>query len=53
MRLLTDPLLLSGVLRTSAVDLYRLGQDVRLMFSGPAAGLNEIDLPSQGGGRRQ
>lgn len=48
MRLLTDLLLLSGVLRTSAVDLYRLGQDVRLMFSGPAAGLNEIDLPSQG-----
>jgi len=48
MRLLTDLLLLSGVLRTSAVDLYRLGQDVRLMFSGPSAGLNEIDLPSQG-----
>ncbi len=47
MRLLTDLLLLSGVLRTSAVNLYRLGQDVRLMFSGPATGLNEIDLPTQ------
>jgi len=47
MRLLTDLLHLSGVLRTSAVNLYRLGQDVRLMFSGPATGLNEIDLPTQ------
>lgn len=47
MRLLTDLLLLSGVLRASAVNLYRLGQDVRLMFSGPATGLNEIDLPTQ------
>ncbi len=47
MRLLTDLLLLSGVLRNIAVDLYRLGQDVRLMFSGPMTGLNEIDLPTQ------
>ncbi len=47
MRLLTDLLLLSGSLRNIAVDLYRLGQDIRLMFSGPFAGLNEIDLPTQ------
>ncbi len=47
MRLLTDLLTLSGALRTSAVNLYRLGQDIRLMFSGPMTGFNEIDLPSQ------
>ncbi|MCQ4345236.1 MAG: lyase family protein, partial [Sulfolobaceae archaeon] len=47
LRLLTDLLTLSGVMRTIAVDLYRLSQDIRLMFSGPMTGLNEIDLPSQ------
>lgn len=47
MRLLTDLLELSGALRTLAVNMYRLGQDVRLMFSGPLTGLNEIDLPTQ------
>ena len=47
LRLLTDLLNLSGVLRTIAIDLYRLAQDIRLMFSGPLTGLNEIDLPSQ------
>ncbi|BCU69153.1 class II fumarate hydratase [Stygiolobus caldivivus] len=47
LKLLTDLLTLSGILRTSAVNLYRLGQDIRLMFSGPMTGFNEIDLPSQ------
>ncbi len=47
MRLLTDLLELSGALRTLAVNMYRLGQDIRLMFSGPLTGLNEIDLPTQ------
>jgi len=47
LRLLTDLLTLSGILRTIATDLYRLGQDIRLMFSGPMTGLNEIDLPTQ------
>lgn len=47
LKLLTDLLDLSGVLRTIAVNLYRLGQDIRLMFSGPMTGFNEIDLPSQ------
>jgi fumarate hydratase class II len=47
MRLLTDLVNLSGVMRGIALDLYRLGQDVRLMFSGPFTGLNEIDIPSQ------
>ncbi|BFI76461.1 class II fumarate hydratase [Sulfurisphaera ohwakuensis] len=47
LRLLTDLLSLSGIMRTIAVDLYRLGQDIRLMFSGPMTGFNEIDLPTQ------
>ncbi len=47
LRLLTDLLNLSGVMRTIAIDLYRLAQDIRLMFSGPMTGLNEIDLPRQ------
>ncbi|BDB97941.1 class II fumarate hydratase [Saccharolobus caldissimus] len=47
MRLLTDLLLLSGSIRNIAIDLYRLSQDIRLMFSGPFTGLNEIDLPTQ------
>lgn len=47
MRLLTDLLLFSGGLRALAVDLLRLCQDLRLMFSGPYTGLGEIDLPSQ------
>jgi fumarate hydratase class II len=46
-RLLTDVSALSAALRSVAVDLYRLCQDVRLMFSGPLTGLAEIDIPSQ------
>jgi len=47
MRLLTDLLLLSSIMRNISVELYRLAQDIRLMFSGPLTGLNEIDLPTQ------
>lgn len=47
MKLLTDILLFSGGLRALAVDLLRLCQDLRLMFSGPYTGLGEIELPSQ------
>lgn len=47
MRLLTDLVMLSGVMRSIATNLYRLSQDIRLMFSGPLTGLNEIDIPSQ------
>ncbi len=47
MRLLTDMVNLSAMLRGAALDLYRLSQDLRLMFSGPFTGLNEIDIPSQ------
>ncbi len=46
-RLLTDVSALSAALRSVSVDLYRLCQDVRLMFSGPLTGLGEIDIPSQ------
>jgi fumarate hydratase class II len=47
MRLLTDLVTLSSVMRSIATDLYKLSQDIRLMFSGPFTGLNEIDIPSQ------
>lgn len=46
-RLLTDMTTLSGVMRTASLDLYRLCQDLRLMFSGPITGLGEIDIPTQ------
>ena len=46
-RLLTDVASLSSALRTVSVDLYRLCQDIRLMFSGPMTGMGEIDLPTQ------
>jgi len=46
-RLLTDAMTLSGAFRTISLDLYRLCQDLRLMFSGPITGLGEIDLPTQ------
>ena len=46
-RLLTDMSSLSGTMRTVSIDLYRLCQDLRLMFSGPRTGLGEIDIPTQ------
>jgi fumarate hydratase class II len=48
MRLLSDLVALSSALKVTALDLYRLCQDLRLMFSGPLTGLGEIDLPKQG-----
>jgi Fumarase len=47
MRFLTDLLTLSGVMRTVAVELFRVAQDFRLMFSGPFTAIGEIDLPTQ------
>ncbi len=35
----------SGVLRTIAVSLYKIANDLRWMGSGPRAGLGEISLP--------
>jgi fumarate hydratase, class II len=46
-RLLTDVSTLSGVMRSVSIDLYRLCQDLRLMFSGPLTGIGEIDIPTQ------
>ncbi len=46
-RLLTDMSSLSGTMRSVSIDLYRLCQDLRLMFSGPRTGLGEIDIPTQ------
>jgi fumarate hydratase class II len=46
-RLLTDMSSLSGMMRSVSIDLYRLCQDLRLMFSGPVTGIGEIDLPTQ------
>lgn len=37
---------LSGVLKTTACSLMKLGNDIRFMASGPRAGLNEIFIPS-------
>jgi fumarate hydratase class II/aspartate ammonia-lyase len=36
---------LSGALRTAAVELLRVGGDVRLLGSGPNTGLSELRLP--------
>ena len=36
----------SGTLRTLAVDLSKIANDLRLMASGPRTGLKEINLPS-------
>ena len=47
MRLLSDLVALSSALKVTALDLFRLCQDIRLMFSGPLTGLGEIDLPKQ------
>jgi fumarate hydratase class II len=47
MRLLSDLIALSSIIRITALDLHRLCQDLRLMFSGPLTGLGEVDIPTQ------
>lgn len=47
MRLLTDMVVLSSALKALALDLYRLSQDIRLMFSGPFTAIGEIDIPQE------
>jgi fumarate hydratase class II/aspartate ammonia-lyase len=37
---------LSGALRTAALELVRIGGDVRLLGSGPTTGLGELELPA-------
>ena len=36
---------LSGTLRTLAVSLYKIANDIRLMFCGPRAGFAELSIP--------
>lgn len=47
MRSITDVLTLSSVYKAIALDLWRLAQDLRLMYSGPNTGFNEIDMPQK------
>jgi len=46
MQSLTPFVALSGALRAAAVDLLRIGGDVRLLGSGPTTGLGELRLPA-------
>jgi fumarate hydratase class II len=47
MRLITDLTTLSGILRTISLDLLRISQDIRLMYSGPLTGFGEIDIQQE------
>ena len=38
--------MVSGALKTMAVSLYKIANDIRLLASGPACGLNELILPA-------
>ena len=40
----------SGVLKTCAVDISKISNDLRLMSSGPRTGLSEISLPARQNG---
>ena len=46
MQSMSDPVHFSGALRTLAQDLTRIGNDIRLLSSGPSTGLAEIQLPA-------
>jgi fumarate hydratase, class II len=41
-----DLVMTSGVLKTLAVSLYKIANDIRLLGSGPRAGLHELELPA-------
>jgi fumarate hydratase class II len=38
--------MVSGTLKTMAVSLYKIANDIRLLASGPSCGLNELILPA-------
>ncbi|MGA8010017.1 MAG: lyase family protein, partial [Thiomonas sp.] len=38
--------MVSAVLKTLAVSLYKIANDIRLLGSGPRAGLHELDFPA-------
>jgi fumarate hydratase class II len=46
MQSMADFVFFSGALRTLAQDLIRIANDLRLLASGPATGLDEIHLPA-------
>jgi fumarate hydratase class II len=41
-----DMVMMSGVLKTLAVSLYKIANDIRLMASGPRCGLQELIIPA-------
>ncbi len=41
-----DFVMVSAVLKTLAVSLYKIANDIRLLGSGPRAGLHELELPA-------
>jgi fumarate hydratase class II len=47
MRLLSDVVAVSSAFKVIALDTWRLCQDLRLMYSGPNTGFNEIDIPQE------
>jgi fumarase (EC 4.2.1.2) len=47
MRLLSDIVAVSSAFKVLALDTWRLCQDLRLMYSGPNTGFNEIDIPQE------
>jgi fumarate hydratase class II len=46
MQSMADPLAFSGSMRTLALTLIRIANDLRLLASGPATGLDEIRFPA-------
>lgn len=47
MRSLSDIAALSGAMRSLALDLWRLSQDLRILYSGPFTGIAEIEIPQE------
>jgi len=45
MQAMSDAVFFSGALRTTAQDLIRISNDIRLLSSGPTTGLDELRLP--------
>jgi len=46
MQSMQDAVHFSGAMRTTATDLIRIANDIRLLASGPTTGLDEIRLPA-------
>lgn len=42
----TEELLLSGILKTAAIEISKIANDLRLLNSGPRSGISEIILPA-------